>query len=123
MESKDESQSLTQSLEFGINASQRSASVVDLDPQSSMADLTVRIPQSPHFRNNKPFNPKNNGAFRILTQSDKRWIVLYNLIEPLLLALIITTSMELSQMGTVIYMFVAMSMLLPMLLTKNLDFI
>lgn len=44
-------------------------------------------------------------------------IVLYNLIEPVVLASIIITAMELMQMGTVVYLVISMAMLLPLLLT------
>jgi hypothetical protein len=83
--------------------------------------------KSPSFIENKPSKPKKDQSkidgFKVLTKRDKLKIVLYNLIEPLLLALIIASAMELSQMGTVIYMCVSMFFLLPMLLTQNADFV
>ena len=51
------------------------------------------------------------------------WIIFYNLSEPIVLALIIITAMELMQMGTVVYMVIAMVMLLPLLLTQSMSFI
>jgi len=50
-------------------------------------------------------------------------IVLYNLIEPVVLASIIITAMELMQMGTMVYLVISMAMLLPLLLTQSLSFI
>ncbi len=53
-----------------------------------------------------------------MTAVEKTMIVLYNLIEPFLVASIISISMQISQIGTIIYMLISMGCLTPLLLTE-----
>ena len=57
------------------------------------------------------------------TTSEKIYITVYNLIEPMLVAFIMATTMEIAQISSAVYLLITLGVLTPCLLTTNLSLV
>lgn len=62
-------------------------------------------------------------TFKELTKCEKCGIVMFNLCEPLLIAFIMATSIEVAEIGTSLYLLITLGVMTPCLLTSNLKLV
>jgi hypothetical protein len=61
--------------------------------------------------------------FKELSTWEKFYVTMYNLIEPLLVAFLVSTSIEVVSIGPACYLIIAWGVYVPLLLTQNLFYV